>query len=117
MQKIDLTGRVFGHLIVDGYAGSSMWSCSCDCGEKTTVDGQNLRRGATKSCGWCGVRDLTGRQFYRWSVLGPGADPQHWRCRCACGTVRDVAAGSLRAHRSKSCGCGPRIRRDEDGWC
>lgn len=29
----------------------------------------------------------------------------YWRCRCSCGTEKDVLAGSLLSGKSKSCGC------------
>ena len=53
---IDLTGKKIGRLTVIGKHGHNkhgqlMWECLCDCGNKTVVVGQNLRRGMTKSCG------------------------------------------------------------------
>lgn len=55
-KTIDLTSKKFGMLTVIGKAGHNrhgqlMWECICDCGNKTIVIGQNLRRGMTKSCG------------------------------------------------------------------
>lgn len=56
----DLTGRRFGHLLVLKHAGThvtsgggkkSMWECRCDCGNITTVRGNDLKKGTTKSCG------------------------------------------------------------------
>lgn len=53
--RIDLTGRRFGRLVVQGYAGNrggmTIWTCLCDCGNTTVVYGNNLRRGYTVSCG------------------------------------------------------------------
>lgn len=48
---IDLTGQRFGRLIVTDYAGHGKWNCVCDCGNKTTVYGSNLKQGFTRSCG------------------------------------------------------------------
>lgn len=55
---IDLTGMRFGRLGVISRAedsatlpGVPQWLCRCDCGNETTVFGQALRRGDTKSCG------------------------------------------------------------------
>lgn len=58
---IDLTGKRFGRLTVierwgTYYAPESahsapLWLCECDCGEEYIVRGDNLRSGATKSCG------------------------------------------------------------------
>ena len=66
--KIDLTGQPFGRLIVireyGRKNGAVLWLCRClgrngdDCGKEVVVDGRNLRRGKTKSCG-CLQRDRT----------------------------------------------------------
>src|SRR5713101_2589218 len=56
----DLTGQRFYYLVVIKRApkpdpkiksGSAYWECKCDCGELTVVNGDNLKRGYTKSCG------------------------------------------------------------------
>lgn len=54
--KIDLTGRHFGKLEVlkraeNGKNGAIRWLCLCDCGNKTIVQGSNLKNGRTSSCG------------------------------------------------------------------
>jgi len=52
---IDLTGQVFGELLVmdifkrDRYG--IYWSCECSCGKFTIVRGSHLRQGKTGSCG------------------------------------------------------------------
>ena len=55
MKLIDLTGKRFGYITVLRRYGHSKnevtWLCKCDCGNKTVVVGQELRRGNTKSCG------------------------------------------------------------------
>lgn len=56
MLKVDITGQRFGHLIALKDAGRTkvnrvIWLCQCDCGAQTKVDGANLRRGNTASCG------------------------------------------------------------------
>lgn len=58
---IDLTGKHFEHLFVIERAGSyippskksatATWRCQCDCGSEVIVIGNNLRSGATTSCG------------------------------------------------------------------
>lgn len=52
---IDETGNRYGHLTVLRRQGTrrsyAAWLCQCACGNTTTVTGQHLRRGATKSCG------------------------------------------------------------------
>lgn len=69
-QRVDLIGRSFGRLRVEGPAGSkrgkSLWSCRCICGASTEVMSSSLLRGLTKSCGcaqhlpknrFCSVKD------------------------------------------------------------
>lgn len=61
-EKIDLTGQRFGRLLVIREYGRTkdgkvLWLCRClgkngdDCGNEVVVDGRNLRRGDTRSCG------------------------------------------------------------------
>jgi hypothetical protein len=65
--KEDLTGKVFGNLVVirqaedyisPGGQKHAMWLCQCQCGNPNTsvleVRGLNLKNGHTKSCGHCG---------------------------------------------------------------
>lgn len=52
----DLTGKRFGRLTVMGFDGftknrQSLWKCRCDCGGVVSTQGNDLRRGHTKSCG------------------------------------------------------------------
>lgn len=63
---IDLTGMKFGRLTVlfqvaSSKSHGSRWKCRCDCGKEVAVKGENLRRGATKSCG-CYRREFTGEK-------------------------------------------------------
>lgn len=56
----DLTGQRFGKLLVlcrgdDHIQGNGRhrvaWKCVCDCGNEVVVLGENLRKGASRSCG------------------------------------------------------------------
>ena len=51
----DLTGLKFGRLTVIERAPSkgkdTRWRCKCDCGNEVVVRGNDLKRGATQSCG------------------------------------------------------------------
>ncbi|MFF0512443.1 hypothetical protein [Streptomyces sp. NPDC004250] len=53
--------------------------------------------------------DLTGQTFGRLSVVKEaGRTPQGrgtWRCRCECGTEKDIVGNSLRSGTTRSCGC------------
>lgn len=50
-------------------------------------------------------KDLTGQRFGHWLVIGPSERNGYDRCRCDCGTERDVSRQSLTRGASKSCGC------------
>ena len=51
----DLTNRNFGRWHVVGYLGKvngrMLWICECSCGTIRECDGQNLKRGMSRSCG------------------------------------------------------------------
>lgn len=59
------------------------------------------------------LHDYTGETFHRWTVMQraesivepSGAKATMWQCRCECGTIRDIRAGTLKSGLSKSCGC------------
>ncbi|MCD7864296.1 MAG: transcriptional regulator [Lachnospiraceae bacterium] len=57
----DLTGKRFGRLVVERYAGKRSgkhyWTCLCDCGQETTAAQSLLLDGRTRSCG-CLKQDL-----------------------------------------------------------
>lgn len=58
------------------------------------------------------VKDMTGQQFGRLTVIALGGHAGHqrrWVCRCECGAVVEPAGRELRAGLTKSCGC---LRRD-----
>lgn len=54
---IDLRGKRFGRLLVAGRKRFAVkkkqtyWIVRCDCGTEKIVDGRNLRRGDSQSCG------------------------------------------------------------------
>ena len=57
---------------------------------------------------WKKLNDITGQKFGRWSVI-ERAENRHgnayWKCKCDCGTVREVSGTYLVTGKSKSCGC------------
>lgn len=61
----NLTGRLFGRLTVDAFAGyqnrRASWTVTCICGNSITVLAQSLRSGATRSCG-CLFTDIRTEQ-------------------------------------------------------
>lgn len=116
----DLTGRRYGKLRAESRAENiktrhgtkARWNCVCECGKKTTVrTGDLLKPNGTRSCGCLtggSVEDLTGQIFERLTVVSRantrGAKPR-WRCICACGIEKIVAAPNLKNGNVSSCGC------------
>ncbi|NCC85440.1 MAG: hypothetical protein EOM03_15120 [Clostridia bacterium] len=54
-------------------------------------------------------KNLTGKKFSRWTVLGYAGKTKSraslWLCRCACGTMAVVVGRNLTRGTSSSCGC------------
>lgn len=126
---LDICGRRFGRLRIPLDAKpeirkrSLYWPCVCDCGAKTTIKGDRLRTGRTKSCGCLRgsrMRDaMRGRRFGRLSIP-LDAEPEfrqhhsYWPCVCDCGVNRIIRDEVLLDGRTKSCGClraDPSMRR------
>ena len=53
MNKIQMLGEKLGRLtVVSEGTKQGSWNCICECGNAVTnIDGKNLRRGFTRSCG------------------------------------------------------------------
>lgn len=64
----DLTGQTFGRLYIVGLSerrgnrGQYYYSCKCECGNDTEVEGTSLSSGATQSCG-CLQRELSSERM------------------------------------------------------
>jgi hypothetical protein len=68
VNRIDLTGRRFGRLLVIGYSKTVgkvvFWKCQCDCWAITNVRSQLLRTGVTTSCG-CYQKEIASKLFFK----------------------------------------------------
>jgi len=66
---IDLTGKTYGKLTVIRKSNVEYpfkWECRCDCGKFAVVNGIDLQRKHTKSCGClCSKHEMSGTRFYR----------------------------------------------------
>lgn len=126
---IDLTGKRFNRLVVNGihrYNGKQgVWHCLCDCGNEITASPHGLHSGKRKSCGCLqqeylasGIAgrnrliDLTGKRFHRLSVLRrlPANTEEtrknvHWFCICDCGNFHSARGSHLSSGNVQSCGC------------
>jgi hypothetical protein len=75
---IDLTGQVFGRLVVvrqNAHKGAkTAWLCQCSCGKTSVAQSSDLRMGKHRSCG-CLQRDVvTDHGETRW---GGGRTPEY----------------------------------------
>lgn len=109
-RKKDLTGKQFGHLIVDGYAEDYHWNCHCiECGKQFRVHTYHLEHGNIPNCTHSelhtNVDDITGKTFGQWKVISYAGN-KYWNCECQCElhTKRQVLGKDLRSGKSKSCG-------------
>lgn len=83
MKLIDLTGEMFGRLLVlkrapdyiqENGRHRVMWECECQCNNHTivTVNGEKLRYGKTKSCG-CLAKEMhykTHKKYNKYDLSG-----------------------------------------------
>lgn len=110
----DMTGMVINEWRVIDYAGDGKWNCECSCGNKSTVHGYDLRNNKSIDCGHgrkksIAIRNskgrikLEGKTINEWEVLEYIGD-NHYKCKCSCGKIKDVASRDLTAGISKSCG-------------
>ncbi len=91
------------------------WKCQCIyCKEVKTYRKYNLDNGIGCQC----RKDIVvGRGYKKWNIgdvfgfleiIDRGKDPRYVKCRCQCGTVRDVRLAHLYGNhhsRTISCGC------------
>lgn len=120
---IDLVGQRFGRLKVlerdHSRKGATYWFCQCDCGNKVSVNGQNLKRGLTKSCGCLQkekikeslFKDKTGQKFGKLTVIKQDTTKDsskgtYWLCQCDCGNPELISVHTCHLGKSTfSCGC------------
>lgn len=118
--KKDLSNQRFERLVAlekgkKDKAGHQYWICKCDCGNIVEINGDNLRRGLTKSCGCLHketihnllFQDITGQKFGKLTALSYEIIDQkaYWICECECGNICIVAGNNLKNGHTQSCGC------------
>lgn len=121
-------GEKHGCMTVIGIERRRVYRCKCDCGRHWTLRQSRLTYRPPRFCAHCDPRatrhrngklkNLTGRRFGAWRVLGRARGTRliSWRCRCRCGTERVIyGAALLRKGRTRSCGCGGRKPVDLTG--
>ena len=117
-QKIDLTGKKFGHLTVLRDTGERknrqvVWECECDCDAHTHVNvvGGALRSNHTTSCGCSrkgkNIKDISNQRFGQLTVLKldyvDDDRKAHWICKCDCGEIFSTLGTDLRAGKVTKC--------------
>ncbi len=115
-KRKDLKGEKFEFLTVISPApavnGRTKWLCKCDCGNDKITNTTSLIGGLTKSCG-CQrkklvKKDLKDKKFGRLIVIEEAQSingKTRWLCKCDCGNEKEIAAKSLIAGVTESCGC------------
>lgn len=95
-----------------------MFQCICDCGNEVELRHSHLygsRMFCTRSCPYRAhdaVSDLIGTKAGRWTITASvglkligGRKRAFVRCKCECGTERDINNEMVRSGGSLSCGC------------
>lgn len=125
--KTNIKGMRFGRLTVieeirkeASICGRNrvFWECKCDCGNTKVINGCNLRRGLSKSCGCLNIerirKNLLGMRFGKLLVIEQVEKPiltktrgLFWKCKCDCGREKIITSGSLTRKNkpTHSCGC------------
>lgn len=114
---MDLTGKRYGDLVVLRKINDEspfVWECICECGNKVTIRGDDLKQRKTRSCGCLKhklyLKDLTGKRFGKLTVIRKTSMRAKnkniiWECRCDCGNIKLVEGALLKTLHTKSCGC------------
>lgn len=122
----DLTGRTFGRWTVIGrartrdYTLEPGWKVRCSCGRTSTVRGETLRNGTSKSCG-CLRIELSTKRIKESGINEQGnvygnltvmelsgrsrSRDRMWLCNCSCGNKTIVSTENLHNGSTRSCGC------------
>ena len=117
----DITGQKHNRLTAIKYirvnsCGQSVWLFLCECGTYSERAGTEVTTGRAKSCGCYNkeritetlIKDITNQKFGKLTALSidnNNSAVKKWKCRCDCGKYTVVDGTSLRAGRTKSCGC------------
>ncbi|MFS8986324.1 AP2 domain-containing protein [Streptococcus gordonii] len=120
MNKLDLTGNIFGRLTVLGDVrkrtknGKVLWHCLCECGTVTFVRGDHLKSGKISSCGCLNeekkhdrFKDLSNTETDNFKIIDRAYSKNqrvYWNCICKnCGNHVELQSNQI--DRYSGCGC------------
>ena len=122
-KRLDLTGNVYGELIViemlygyrlSGEKPRTYCRCRSQDGEEVIVRADALQSGATKSMRGAGKTgkpvDISRMRFGLLVAIKPtdkrcSNGSVIWLCKCDCGNFTEVSVGQLMRQHTLSCGC------------
>ena len=115
--RTNLYNQKLGKLTVIDWEGQGKWLCECECGNKVSVQTDNLKNGNTQSCG-CLQKQRTsevsfksqiGKIYGKLTVIERVENNRFgqvcYKCKCECGGETIVSANNLRNGSTNSCGC------------
>lgn len=125
----DLTGKRFGHLVVDEMIYTpnepTRVKCTCDCGNKIERIATYLTSGETTSCGCVqkarasesNTKDFSGMvSDYGITLVSRNHKDDKgrwmWNCRCHCGNMFVALPAKILNGHTTSCGCTKRSSRE-----
>ncbi len=62
--RIEIVGETFGRWRVIDYLGGSKYQCECECGTRSVLHSQSMRRGTSQSCGCFKLEKLSSRRTH-----------------------------------------------------
>lgn len=111
-ERMDLTGKRFGKLVVLEESKSNKLKvvCKCDCGNVKDFFKKNIINGHTKSCGCINIKykeSIIGKKFGKLTVIGISKiDMRKVICQCDCGNVKEFFKSNLlKENGTDNCGC------------
>ena len=122
-QGLNLTGQHYNYLTfiykTESINKQTKWVCKCDCGNYISVYVNNVKTNKTKSCGCLKEQkskqngrnnrnNLINQKFGKLQVIDYGHSDSHhvyWKCKCECGTIKEIRSDCLLLNIISSCGC------------
>lgn len=120
---IDLKSKTYNRLKVierdtTKKGKGTYWICKCECGNITSVRGDELKSGQIKSCGCLNnenihrkqrnSKDITNKRFGKLVTKHYVRSDKRgaiWLCECDCGNTCEAYVSDLSVKHKQSCGC------------